>query len=278
MTEKRRKLLTLLLAITFGAGLVMMLLSHLDGQESQVSYESAVELASQSVETAPPATEPPTEPATEPVQETLPPQWVPAKVEEDPVLEELESINLEALREENPDVVGWISIPQTNIHYPVTQGEDNSYYLEHTWDQQRSFGGGIFLECQNSRDLSDFNTILYGHNMRNGSMFADLHDFSDPQFAEEHPYVYLVTEEGIWRYEIFASFNAPVDSKIYGLSFRQRQTREEFLQYALENTQIQTGITPAVSDRILTLSTCTGLGYSARRVVLARLPMVLEYP
>lgn len=276
MTEKTRKLLTAFLVLLCAFGAVMTVLSSMDQQESLESYEAAMALASQPTQAPPPTTEPATEPAPPEETEPLPPQWVPARVEEDLIMLALEGINLEALRKVNPDVVGWISIPDTQIHYPITQGEDNSYYLNHTWDHQSNFGGSIFLETQNSPELSDFNTILYGHNMRNGSMFSDLHEFADPQFAAEHPYVYIVTEQGIWRYEIFAAYDAPVDSKTYGLSFRQTKTREAFIQYALESTQIRTGITPAVTDRILTLSTCTGRGYGSRLVVQARLPMVLE--
>lgn len=274
MSEKNKKLLTAVLAVVMVLGMVMTVISALDSKESMASYSNAVAVASQPVQTVPTTTQPATEP--EQPAEAQPPRWVPAKVEEDLIMAALGSINLEALRQINPDVVGWISIPQTRIHYPVTQGEDNDYYLSHTWDQQSNLGGAIFLETRNSTALTDFNTIIYGHNMRNGSMFADLHLFADPDFAAKHPYVYLVTDEGIFRYEIFASYDAPVDSSTYGLSFRETATREEFIAHALEQSQIQPGITPELNDRILTLSTCNGRGYAARRVVQARLPMVLE--
>lgn len=274
MPDKVRKLLTAALTVMLAVGLIMTVISAIDRKESKAAYENAVALASQPVSAPPPATQPVTEPDLP--EEERPPQWVPAAVEEDLIMAALEGINLQALQQVNPDVVGWISIPQTQIHYPITQGEDNEYYLYHTWEHQSNFGGAIFLEAQCNRELTDFNTIIYGHNMRNGSMFTDLHAFADPQFAASHPYVYIVTTEGIWRYEIFASYEAPVDSKTYGLSFRQTKTREDFIRHALENSQIETGIIPQISDRILTLSTCTGDGYSARRVVQARLPMVLE--
>lgn len=259
---------------------VNLVVSRLDARKSQAAYESAVALASQPMETLTAETQPEEEPTvnTEPTEpeETTPPQWVPEEIEEDMTMLALRGINLEALRESNPDVVGWISIPQTQIHYPITQGQDNDYYLHHTWDLQSNIAGSIFLETNSNPDLTDFNTIVYGHNMRNGSMFADLHLLADPDFVAEHPYVYIVTDTGIWRYEIFASYNAPVDSITYGLSFQQTKTREEFIAHAMELSQIQTGITPEVTDRILTLSTCNGMGYSARRVVQARLKMVLE--
>ena len=86
----------------------------------------------------------------------------------------LETLDLGALRRTNPDVLGWISIPGTQLDYPVLQSEDNQYYLTRTWEKQRNSAGSVFLECQLSGDFSEFNTILYGHNMKNGSMFGSL--------------------------------------------------------------------------------------------------------
>lgn len=220
--------------------------------------------------TAPPVTESPTQP-------TVPPEpvWIPAPVEdEDPNLAALSSIDLNALREVNPDVVGWIFLPNSLINYPLMQGDDNTFYLEHTWEGVENPYGSIFLETRNSPDLTDFNTILYGHNMLNGSMFAGLSYFAYQWHWDWNRYVYLVTDAGILRYEVFSSYTADVDSATYGLSFQQPETREEFIAIAVENSQIDTGITPAITDRIITLSTCTGLGYESRRVVHAYLKMI----
>lgn len=224
-----------------------------------------------------------TEPVRETVAVTVPadtPQtpalvWVPAQPEApDPKMEALAETDLEALREVNPDVIGWIRIPGTKIDYPILQSGDNEYYLKHTWKGHRNIVGSIFMEYQNQPDFTDWNTILYGHNMNNGSMFAALHKFRKEAFWETHPYVYLVTDAGVLRYEIFSSYSARVDSMTYDLSFHQTETKEEFLAMALENSQIDTGILPEPTDRILTLSTCSGAGYETRRVVHARLPMV----
>ena len=133
--------------------------------------------------------------------------------------------------------------------------------------------GSVFLESRNRPDFTDWNTIVYAHNMDNGTMFAGLHRYKQQKYWQEHPYVYIVTDAGVLRYEVFSSYNAEVDSKTYGLSFRQRETREEFIAMALEKSQIDTGIVPEVTDQILTLSTCSG-GEETRRVVHARLPMI----
>ena len=194
--------------------------------------------------------------------------------EADENMDKLAAIDLNALRQSNPDVVGWIYIPNSRIHYPLMQGEDNTYYLERTWEGSPNTYGSIFLESRNSPDFTDFNTIIYGHNMLDGSMFGGLSNYAAQWFWEWNRYIYILTDAGIFRYEIFASYFAPIDSPTYGLSFYQLKTREEFIAHALENSQIDTGITPAVTDRIITLSTCTGMGYESRRVVQAYLKMI----
>ena len=277
MNERTKRIVTMVLAFACVAGAVMTVVSYLDSQESQKAYEMAIALASMPTETVTADTQPTVAPEeTTLPEETAPLQWVPETIEDDLIMMSLRSINLEALRQVNPAVVGWISIPNTKIHFPVTQGEDNSYYLSHTWDLKYNIAGGIFLETQNSKDMTDFNTIIYGHNMVNGSMFTDLMLFEDPEFVANNPYVYLVTDEGIWRYEIFATHDAPVESRTYWVSFEENKFRKAYIQHALEMSYIDTGITPELTDRILTLSTCNGISRASRRVVQARLRMVQQ--
>ena len=244
--------------------------------EGDSSYENAAVIA-QSATAAPTAAPPETEPVpetTQPSTEPPEPAWIPAPVEDDANLSTLASIDLKALREVNPDVVGWIYIPNSQINYPLMQGEDNTFYLEHTWEGNVNPYGSIFLESRNSPGLTDFNTILYGHNMLNGSMFAGLSNYAYQWHWEWNRYVYIVTDAGVFRYEIFSSYFADVESATYGLSFHQLETRKNFIAHALENSQIDTGIIPEPTDRIITLSTCTGMGYESRRVVHAYLKMI----
>lgn len=272
MTKTLRKRLMLVLAAVclISTSLFLRQLFHDAGGET--SYDAALAVAMQQE----PDPEVPLAPApslpTEPVQQE--PVWIPAPVEDDPELETLAAIDLAALREVNADVIGWIYIPGSKINYPLLQGEDNDYYLKHAWDHRATSVGSIFLEHRSSPELTDYNTIVYGHNMNSGSMFAGLRNFATQRYWEKHPYVYILSDAGVYRYEVFASYKAPIDSATYGLSFNQRETKAEFLLHALENTKIQTGIIPEEHDRILTLSTCSGAGYSNRWVVQARLRMV----
>ena len=174
-----------------------------------------------------------------------------------------------ALREVNRDVQGWIMIPGTVISSPLLQGEDNQYYLKHTWKKWTSAVGAIFLEWQNSPDLSDFNTIIYGHRMNNGSMFASLKNYKKQSYWAAHPCVYITDDNGSHKYEIFAAYEVSTTGTTYQLGFSDDASKQAFIDYCLEQSVIDTGITPTVYDRVLTLSTCTGNGHATRWVVQA---------
>lgn len=276
MKKNVRKVLRIILVVVFIISTAMMLLQWLDNSGGEEAYHDALNIAMQEKPQETPAAPQPTEAqieATEPPAEPVT-YWVPVPVEGDPVMEEMAGINIAALKEENEDVLGWIRIPDTKIDYPLMQGEDNEFYLKHTWQKERNSVGSIFLEHLNSPDLTDFNSIVYGHNMRNDSMFGQLDGFSIPDFWKTHPYVYIALESGVYRYEVFAFFQPPVDSVTYSVNPRQDHTKREFLDFTRENNWLDTGIEPLITDRILTLSTCTGRGYSNRNVVQARLPMM----
>ena len=258
MNKHIRTMLSFLLAVTFLISTGLLIRQKFYEKQAEATYQSAAQLA---VSQQAPTTEQETistieatQPKTEP-QVALKTTWFPEAVTNDDNLSALQQIDLTALREKNPDVVGWILIPDTQINYPLLQTDNNTYYLNHAWDGSKNGLGSIFLENLCAKELTDFNTIIYGHNMRSGAMFAALHDFDNPGFREEHPYVYLVSDSGIFRYEIFSTYDADVESRAYGLSFRQEETRTAFLTDAITNSLIETGITPATTDRILTLST-----------------------
>jgi len=169
----------------------------------------------------------------------------------------------------NGDVLGWISIPGTNISYPLLQAEDNTWYLWHNWDGVENLAGSIFYECKTNPDRSDFNTIIYGHRMGDGSMFSELHKYKEQAFYDEYAYVYLADETGQYRYRIYASYEVPVDGSAYWLGSFGEEYREYFLQDGLYRSVLNTDVTPTTEDQILTLSTCTGNGHENRWVVQA---------
>ena len=271
MKKKLRKTAMCILILVFAVSTALSLRQFRDNAGGESAYQGAMEIAMNGPkEEIPEGTEAvATEPAAEPVT-----CWKPAPVTDDPMMEEMAQINIAALREENEDVLGWIRIPDTKVDYPLMQGEDNDFYLNHTWDKQPNSVGSIFLEHLNSPDLTDYNTIFYGHNMKNDSMFGQLENYALQHYRQAHPYVYIATADGVYRYEIFAFFRAEVDGLAYSLNILQDRTKEDFLQLSRDSAWYDTGIVPELTDRILTLSTCSGANYAHRYVVQARLPMV----
>ena len=256
----------LILALLVGA--VQFIRSEWESRLNRQNNDAAMELAKG--ETAPPESIP--EPtgntdATEPAapEETVPEETVP--IPDDPCIQELLTLNLEALQEENEDVIGWICIPDTNISYPLLHWTDNEFYLTHSWQQTPNPAGSIFMEWQNNPDFSDFNTIIYGHRMREKEMFGMLHAFHDKEFLETHPSVYILTEDGVRRYDIFAVQRVKLDSPVYGLELESQRRKEELIRYSLDYSAIETGIIPTAEDQLLTLSTCSGVNFVTRWVV-----------
>lgn len=191
--------------------------------------------------------------------------------ETDPYEAALAELDLPALQAVNGDALGWIMIPETEISYPLVQGTDNQYYLTHTWDNAPSAVGAVFLDWRASPDLSDFHTLIYGHRMKNGSMFAGLKYFSDRDYWQEHPYVYITDGSGTKRYEIFSAYEADVRGETYRVGQQSREEKQAYLDFCLAQSQYDTGVVPTADDTVVTLSTCTGSGHATRWVVQARL-------
>ena len=271
--KQPKKILNLILALVFLVSVIMVLRQALDDSGGENEYQKAIDIAKSTDVTSETAPEE-SQNVSADTSDSGELVWMPETVEDDPVLEELRKTDLAALREINPDVVGWIRVPDTKIDYPLVQGTDNDFYLKHTWQGNANSVGTIFMDFNSSPDLTDFNTLIYGHNMRSGSMFASLRNYSQQSYFDDHPYIYLLVDNGVFRFEVFSSYRAELDASAYGQSFQQQETRQKFLQDALDQSAIETGITPGIRDRILTLSTCSGVGYETRWVVQARLKMV----
>lgn len=182
----------------------------------------------------------------------------------------LRNIDVAALQMVNRDVIGWIHIPGTVISYPLIHARDRDTYLHTAWDGTANKSGSIFLEQNNRSDLTDFNTIIYGHLMRNSSMFGTLKEYRAQTYRDAHSRIYLVRGGMIYRYEVFSAYEAPTDSDAYRLVFQEDGQKQAALTYYLGNAPWESELTPGTEDRILTLSTCTGTGlYHSRWVVQA---------
>lgn len=274
-----KRWLRVCLLVLLIAGLVLISRRELGIRQSVRDTEEAARLAGVPMETAAPpssdAEAEETDDAPDGAPEQVPEAGAdPADAEPGPSQAEAAAppelagpVDLEALRAVNEDVVGWIMIPGTGLSYPVVQGEDNEYYLDHTWKGNYSASGSIFMECGNDPSLEGFHTILYGHRMRNGSMFGILRHYSSAAYWRQHPSVYLVSGGNVYRYDIFAAQEVGTGEIVYWLDLAGRE--EDFIRFCQKHSVIDTGIEPEPGDRFLTLSTCTGQGYATRWTVQA---------
>lgn len=175
-------------------------------------------------------------------------------------------VDFASLQEINSDVVGWIYIEGTEINYPVVQGEDNSFYLKHLLTGEWNSAGCIFLDSRNSEDFSDMNSVIYGHHMKNGTMFSGLDSYKNQEFYDGHPTVFLMTPDQNYKIEIFAGYVASIEDDAWQLGFTAADF-EDWLLAATARSCFTSEITPAVTDRIVTLSTCSYEFKNARFVI-----------
>ena len=163
------------------------------------------------------------------------------------------------LHETNPDIIGWISIPGTIIDYPVVQTTDNDYYLDHSVIGTYLKSGSIFVDCRNQRNWSDKNTIIYGHNMASGEMFAHLAKFKSGTFLRNNKYVYIYTEECIRIYTIFSAYQTDIYTPYTRVVFANDSDFINWAKNALSSSiKKQSGSFKfSAESQIITLSTCT---------------------
>lgn len=164
--------------------------------------------------------------------------------------------DFDKLRDTNADTIGWISMADSSVDYPIVQGKDNTYYLNHLFDGSAHRAGAIYLDSNNDKNLSDKNTFIYGHHMKDGSMFHDIAAFSDPQWAAAHPEIILETPEAIYRLEPFAGIVGDGRSSYVQTSFADDEEFMQYVQDKIDHSTFQSDVHIQPDDQIVTLSTC----------------------
>jgi len=175
------------------------------------------------------------------------------------------------LRIKNEDIVAWITAPGLPIDLPVVQGKDNSYYLTHLFDHQPNRLGTLFVDVQNAGNFSDKNTVIYGHNMNDGSMFASLANYRKQEFYESFPVMELYTPEGDYKIELFAGYVASGDEPFIRFTFNDETDFLKYIVWLKNRSTFHSSVDVLPEDRIVTLATCTYEYDNARYVVFGKL-------
>ena len=177
------------------------------------------------------------------------------------------NVDFDALSEINGDFTAWFSMPVLKLDYPVVQGEDDEYYLTHTFEKKTNSAGAIFMDSSANPDLTDFNTFIYGHNMKNGSMFGKLKQFGrDDKLCDSDPYFYLYTRDTAYRYRIISYYVTTDGSSAY-LKPATQEEYDGYVRQVLANTPYEPK-EPLPDGPMVTLSTCYGQAGSIQRFVV----------
>ena len=180
------------------------------------------------------------------------------------------AIDFDSLYEISSDVVAWLYAPDTEINYVVAQAEDNDYYLHRLIDGMSASGGTLFIDCRNNAGFTDWNTVIYGHNMKNGTMFASLMDYRIPGYYEEHSMMYLYMPEYRYKLELIAGYTTNINDLIYSIP-AAKEERNEIMDHACMVSSFISGIAIGEDDKLVTLSTCSYAYNDARYVVIGRI-------
>jgi sortase B len=177
---------------------------------------------------------------------------------------------LAEIRKINPDIAAWITIPDTDIDFPIVQCDDNEYYLSHDIEKNESYMGVPFLDYRNSGDFSDFNSIIYGHNIKNGQMFAGLTYFKQSDYFNSHTYGILTLADGMYRIEFIACDVLESDGFAYNVVFLSDKERKVFLKNIREKAVQMRDFSDddLVNANLCTFSTCSYEFSDARTILI----------
>lgn len=206
---------------------------------------------------------------TQPTDPAVPDNSPPEPIEFAPI-----QVDFSELWRTSPDVSAWLYCPGTSINYPVVQTDNNQYYMHRLPNGEESAGGSLFVDCTNAWDFSDANSVIYGHDMKDGTMFGYLHNFDSQSYYENHPVFYLLTPGRNYRMDIICTAVVPSDSWIYAMQMEEAQLQSWLNK--VEDASLIDPISPVNRDagQYLTLSTCSYEYEDARFVVIGSLKKI----
>lgn len=174
-----------------------------------------------------------------------------------------------ALKKINQDTVGWLCLPDTKLNYPVVKGKDNEYYLTHMFDGTKNSSGSIFADCDANTNFNSYNTVIYGHHMKNGSMFAVLSKYKSTKWYDKHPVLWLVTPDKALKLKVYSVYTANVSQDAWKMKFDGTKDYKKWLTETKGLSEISTDVQPDENKPVVTLSTCSYEFDNARLVVHA---------
>lgn len=177
-------------------------------------------------------------------------------------------IDFAELRYKNREICAWIWVPGCGLDVPVVRGEDDVYYLTHNAFGEERISGSIFAPCDTPEDFSEQHTILYGHNMRDGTMFGGLKKYRDASFVQTYPQVYLYLPDEAWRCRIFGVEETDAKSDVYQTGTWKKTDWNAWLQERKENSLVVVSDFAGKMQKVLTLSTCIGDGSTSKRLAV----------
>lgn len=182
------------------------------------------------------------------------------------------SVDFASLKKTNKDVIGWIQFETFSLSYPIlNDSSGGDYYLTHTFQKKENKSGAIFIVPPNSKDFSDANTVIFGHNMKDGSMFGLLGRYKGKAYYEYNKYFRIYTPSGTKRYQIFSVYKADVGGSAFSVFKEKSDGYGEVLKELKSKSMYNTGVSVSKSDTIVTLCTCTSDDKNKRLVVHAKL-------
>lgn len=241
------------LVVIFGAAFIFCASVMIRNYKMQKDAEEQFQQMGQVVTEAPTETE--TE--TETVTETEMPSVIEERGIEIPQL----ALDWDALKEQNSDIYSWIYVPNTNVNYPVLQHEtEHDYYLEYNLDHSKGRPGCIYSQKYNTTTYDDRNTVLYGHNMKNGTMFKTLHYYEKEDFFNENRYFYIYTPESVLVYEVWAVSEFTNEHVLYKYDFTTVESLEQYMKglqaSKSKNNHMLEDVELTEDTKLVTLSTC----------------------
>mgnify|MGYP004466909301 FL=1 len=178
---------------------------------------------------------------------------------------------LEDLKKLNPDVKAWLQVPETNIDYPVVQGQDDMEYINKNVYGEFELSGAIFLSCLNKDDFSDPYNLVYGHNMKNGGMFADVVDFTNKKYFDEHKKGKLYLTDETKKIQFFACMKVTAsDTRIYHPDGYRKENLDDLLNYIREHAVQYRDLNVTKEDSLIALSTCSEAETNGRVVLIGK--------